>query len=90
MIACLESFQNFLPSADFFSKYTFSKNTFMNPIRVSNSLDPNQDRWYVVPDLDSYRLQGLLEVDDKTGHWQGKIRVLVTSCMYGFLVSLFV
>ena len=62
----------------------------MNAIRVSNGLDPNQDCCYVEPDLDSYRLQGLLEADDKSGHWQGKIRVLVTSCMYEFLVSLFV
>ena len=69
----------FLLSADFFSKLTFSKNSLMNTIRVSdslyltreffnclpasghlyhlllslaNSLDPDQDRQTVGPDLD--------------------------------------
>ena len=31
----------FLLSSDFFSKSTFSKNSFTNTIRVSNSLDPD-------------------------------------------------
>ena len=31
-----------LSSADFFSKLTFSKKSFRNIIRVSNSLDPDQ------------------------------------------------
>ena len=36
-----------LSSADIFSKLTFSiKNTFRNTIRVSNDLDPNQDRHF--------------------------------------------
>ena len=39
-----------LSSADFF-KITFFKNSFSNTIRVSNSLDPNQDRQSVGPDL---------------------------------------
>ena len=34
-----------------FSKLTFSKNSFRNTIRVSSSLDPDQDRHYVSPDL---------------------------------------
>ena len=46
-------------SADFFSKSTFSKNTFMNTIRVSNSLDPDQVRHFVGPDLDPNCLQRL-------------------------------
>ena len=33
----------FLSSA-FFSKLAFSKNSFSNAIRMSNSLDPDQDR----------------------------------------------
>ena len=33
-----------LLSADFFSKLTFAKNSFRNTIRVSNGLDPDQDR----------------------------------------------
>ena len=40
-----------LLSADFFSKLTFSKNSFRNTIRVSNSRDPDQDRHSVCPDL---------------------------------------
>ena len=40
-----------LSSADFFSKVTISKNSFRNTIRVSNSLDPDQDRRSVGPDL---------------------------------------
>ena len=34
-----------------FSKSTFSKNSFRNTIRVSNSLDPDQARHFVGPDL---------------------------------------
>ena len=39
-----------LLSADF-SKLTFSKNSFRKAIRVSNGLDPDQDRHYVGPHL---------------------------------------
>ena len=48
-----------LSSADFFSKLTFSKNSFMNIIRVSNSLNPGQDRHSVGPDLGPNCLQRL-------------------------------
>ena len=41
----------FLLSADFFSKSTFSKNSVRNTIRVSNSLDRDQARHFVMPDL---------------------------------------
>ena len=34
----------FLSSADFFSKSTFSKNSFKNTIRVSTSLDPDPEQ----------------------------------------------
>ena len=34
----------FLSSADFFSNLKFSENSFRNTIRVSNSLDLDQDR----------------------------------------------
>ena len=51
-------FHAFLSSADFFfSKSTFSKNSFRNSIRVSNSLDPDQARCFVEPDLGSNCLQ---------------------------------
>ena len=50
--------------ADFFSKLTFSKNYFRSTIRVSNGLDPDQDRHYFCPDLDPSCLQRL-SADDK-------------------------
>ena len=43
----------------FFSKSTFSKNSFRNTIRVSNSLDPDQARHFVRPDLATNCLQKL-------------------------------
>ena len=48
-----------LSSADFFSKLTFSKNSLKNSIRVSDNLDPDQDRHSVGPDLDLNFLQKL-------------------------------
>ena len=42
-----------LSSADFFSKSSFLKNSFRNTIRVSNSLNPDQARRNVGPDLGS-------------------------------------
>ena len=47
-----------LSSAEF-SKLTFSKNYFRNIIRVSNSLDPDQDRHPVGPELGPNCLQRL-------------------------------
>ena len=41
-----------LSSAEFFSKLIFLKKSFMNEIRVSNSLDTDQARRIVGPDLD--------------------------------------
>ena len=49
------------------SKLTFSKNSFKNTIRVSNNLDPDQDRHFVEPDLGPSRLQQL-SADDTS--WQ--------------------
>ena len=37
-----EIFPAFLASTDFFSKSTFSENSFRNTIRVSSGLDPDQ------------------------------------------------
>ena len=56
-------FMFFLLSADFFSKSTFSKKTFRNTIRISNSLNPDQARNFVWPDLVSNCLQKLLADD---------------------------
>ena len=50
---------SFLMSADFFSKSSFSKNSFRNTIRVSNSLDADQARLFVGPDLGPNCLQRL-------------------------------
>ena len=43
----------------FFFKSTFSKNSFRNTIRVSNSLDPGQARRFVGPGLGPNCLQKL-------------------------------
>ena len=42
----------FLSNAIFFQKSTFSKDYFCNTIKVSTSLDPDQARCFVGPDLD--------------------------------------
>ena len=42
-----------------FSKFTFSKNSFTNSIRVSNGLDPYQDGCSVCPGLGPNCLQRL-------------------------------
>ena len=48
-----------------FFKINFFKKLFhRNTIRVSNGLDPDQDRRFVGPDLDPYCLQRL-SADDK-------------------------
>ena len=52
-------------SSDFFSKATFSKNSFRNTIRVSNRLDPDQNQSSVSPDLGPNCLQRL-SADDKS------------------------
>ena len=44
---------------------------FMNPIGMSNSLDPDQDRHTVNPDLGRNCLQRLFSYN-KSGHQQGK------------------
>ena len=54
-LCMLGNFACFLSSADFvcwfFSKSTFSKNSFRNIIRTSNSLDPDQAWQFVRPEL---------------------------------------
>ena len=54
-----------LSSADIVSKSIFSKNSSRNTIRISNSLDPDQDRQNVCPDLGPNCLQKL-SADDKS------------------------
>ena len=50
-----------------FLKINFLKNSFRNTIRVSNSLNPDQDRHFVGPDLGPNCLQRL-SADDKSHH----------------------
>ena len=57
--ACWVIFHAFVSSADFFQNYFFRKKSFRNTIRVSNSLDPDQARRFVGPDLGPKCLQRL-------------------------------
>ena len=50
LIAGWVIFHAFVVICWLFSKLTFSKNSFRNTIRVSNGLDPDQDRHSVGPD----------------------------------------
>ena len=63
----LGNFACFLSSLDFFLKINFFKKSFRNTIRVSNSLDPDQDQNFVGPDLGPNCLQRL-SADDKSRH----------------------
>ena len=56
---------NFFVVCSFFSKSSFSKNSFRNMIRESNSLNPGQARQDVRPDLGPNCLQ-MLSADDTT------------------------
>ena len=53
----------------FLFKIIFFLNSFKNTIRVSNSLDPDQDRHSVGPDLDPNFLH-VLSADQKCSRWQ--------------------
>ena len=63
-----------LSSADFLFKINFLKNSFRNTIRVSNCLDPNQERLSVGSDLGPNCLQRL-SADNKS-----KERIKSTQC----------
>ena len=52
-------FSCFLSSVDFFLIQLFSKNSFRNTLKVSNSLDPVQALCFVGPDLGPNCLQKL-------------------------------
>ena len=52
----------FLLSADFFQNQLFSKNYFRDTIRVSNSLDPDQAKHFVGPDLGPNCLQSYVQM----------------------------
>ena len=56
-LCMLGNFACFFVVCLFFSKLTFSKNSFRNTIRMSNSLDPDRARHFVGPDLGPNCLQ---------------------------------
>ena len=60
----LGNFFMFLSSADILQHYFFSKYSFRNNIKVSNSLDPDQDGCSAGPNLDPNCLKRLA-ADDK-------------------------
>ena len=60
LFACWVILHAFLTPAAFFLKIYFSKYSFMNKFRLSNSLDPDQARRFVGPGLDPNCLQRLL------------------------------
>ena len=62
-----------LSSADFF-KISMFKKPFRNTFRVSNSLNPNQARHYVWPDLGPIGLQKL-SADEK------KMLLIIHRCL---------
>ena len=67
------NFSCFFVVCCFFSKSTFSKNSFRNTITVSKSLDPDQARHFVGPDLGPNCLQRISADDTckqrvKSGH----------------------
>ena len=62
-----------LSSADFFSKLTFAKNSFRNTIRLSNGLDPDQDRQNVGLDLGPNHLHGFTP-DKKSCCYQRRVK----------------
>ena len=67
----------------FFQSKLFRKQSFRNTIRVSNSLDPDQARRYVGPDLDQNCLQRLSLISvDRSG------RQRVTVKQYEYIVSM--
>ena len=59
-------FHYFFVGEFFFFESTFSKISFRNTIRLSNSLDPDQVRHFVGPDLGQNCLQ-MLSADDTSG-----------------------
>ena len=58
-LSILGNFSCFFVVCLFFSKSTFLKNSFRNTIRMANSLDPDQARHFIGPDLGPNCLQRL-------------------------------
>ena len=66
-LCMLGNFLHVFVVCGFFLKLTFSNKSFRNTIRVSNSLDTDQARLFVGPDLGSNCLQRL-SADDRSCH----------------------
>ena len=79
-LCMLGKFSCFCCLLTFFSKLTFSKTSFRNTIRVSNSSDPDQDRHSVGPDLGPNCLQRL-STDDKSRLYQEKGSYILTTVL---------
>ena len=77
--------------ADFFSKLAFQKILSGTlPIRMSNSLEPDQDRHFVGPNLDLNCLQRLSADNKNSCHrtkpfMPNEILPLTWSCSFGML-----
>ena len=65
----LGNFACFIVFCWFFSKSTFSKNSFRNTFRVSSKLDTDQSRHFVGPDLGPNYLQRLTADDTSRQIW---------------------
>ena len=76
-----------LASAEFF-KINFFKNSFANTIRVSSSLDPDQDRHIVSPDLDPNCLQKF-STDDKSHPSTERVKCLSVENSFGCQICVF-
>ena len=59
-----------------FFKITFSKTSFKNTIRVSNGLDPDQDRNFVGPNLGTNCLQRL-SADKKVAASKERVKMSI-------------
>ena len=65
LFACWVSFHAFVVVCCLFSELLFLKNSLRNTFRVSNGLDPDQDRHFISPDMGINCLQRL-STDDKS------------------------
>ena len=74
-LCMLANFSSFSVVCRYFSKLTFHQNYFRNTIRVSNSLDPDQVRRSVGPDLGPNGLR-ILSADNNICRWQAKSNLI--------------
>ena len=71
----------FWSSADFSQTFSFLKSSFLNTIRMSNSLDPDQVRRIAGPGLGLNRLQRLSTDDSSRQRVSDESKkILIVSC----------